>query len=89
MPELRHEMSAENRVSNDTPPTFLFHTANDDPVPVRNTLLFAGAMAAHQRPFEVIVLPDGPHGIGLALGDPKLSWTEGLYRWLQNSTPKL
>lgn len=87
-PEIRHQMSAQNRVSSETPPTFIFHTANDDSVSVQNSLLFAASMAAHQCPFEILVLPDGPHGIGLALNDPKISWTEELYRWLQNHTPK-
>ncbi|KAI2630754.1 alpha/beta-hydrolase [Hypoxylon sp. NC1633] len=76
-------MCAEKRVGACTPPTFLFHTANDAAVPVQNALLFAAAMARHRRPFEILVLPDGPHGIGLALGDERLGWTGELWRWLK------
>jgi acetyl esterase/lipase len=82
-PELVRELSAQYRVSKATPPAFIFHTANDGLVPVHNSLLFAMAMAQNQRPFELFVLPDGPHGIGLALGDPKLTWTAELDRWLR------
>lgn len=82
-PELVHNMSAQYRVTEATPPTFIFHTANDGTVSVQNSLLFSTAMAQHQRPFELFVLPDGPHGIGLALDNPKLTWTAELDRWLQ------
>lgn len=83
-PELVRDMSAQYRVSEATPPTFIFHTANDGAVPVQNSLLFATALAEHKRPFKLFVLPDGPHGIGLAIDDPKLTWTAELDRWLQD-----
>ncbi|KAI2471992.1 alpha/beta-hydrolase [Annulohypoxylon bovei var. microspora] len=76
---------AEKRVNESTPPTFLFHTANDDVVSVQNSLSYAAAMAKHKRPFEMLILPDGPHGAGLALGDEKLGWTGELERWLKGS----
>ncbi|KAI1768874.1 alpha/beta-hydrolase [Hypoxylon sp. FL1150] len=76
-------MCAEKRVGGLTPPTFLFHTANDGAVPVLNALAFAAAMATYKRPFEILVLPDGPHGAGLALGDEKVGWTGELDRWLK------
>ena len=75
--------SAHERVSALTPPTFLFHTANDSAVVVQNSLLFAFMLAEHKVPFELHVLPDGPHGVGLALGDPRLNWTDSLERWLK------
>ncbi|KAI1484364.1 Alpha/Beta hydrolase protein [Biscogniauxia mediterranea] len=76
-------LSAETRVSDRTPPAFLFHTADDALVPVQNSLLFAAQMARRGRPFEILVLPSGPHGVGLALEDPKTSWTAELERWLR------
>ncbi|KAI5918887.1 Alpha/Beta hydrolase protein [Camillea tinctor] len=83
--DMRHRMSAETRVSDRTPPVFIFHTADDQLVPVQNSLLFAAQMARHSRPFQILVLPSGPHGIGLALGDAKRSWTAELERWLRES----
>ncbi|KAM0354884.1 hypothetical protein ACHAPU_000721 [Fusarium lateritium] len=79
------ELSAQNRVTDKTPPTFLFHTSNDDLVPVQNTYLFAEAMAAHGRLAQVMVLPDGTHGIGLATNDPMRNWTPELARFLKYS----
>ncbi|KAK7957291.1 Endo-1-4-beta-xylanase B [Apiospora aurea] len=80
--EVRRGMCAETRVGPHTPPVFLFHTSNDPVVPVQNTLLFAGAMARHRRPFRLVILPDGPHGIGLATEDEERSWTGELERWI-------
>ncbi|KAJ4031236.1 hypothetical protein NW758_012589 [Fusarium oxysporum] len=80
-----HDLSAQNLVSDTTPPTFLFHTFDDQAVPVQNTLMFAEAMAAHKRKAQVLILPDGPHGLGLALDDPVRSWTSELTRFLTYS----
>lgn len=77
------ELSAHLRVSPQTPPTFLFHTANDEAVPVQNSLLFALALAEQKVPFQLLILPDGPHGIGLAQDDAQLDWTFELQRWLK------
>ena len=79
---LVRELSAHLRVGFETPPTFLFHTANDGAVPVQNSLLFASALAEHGVPFELLILPDGPHGIGLPLDNPQLNWSGELERWL-------
>ena len=53
-------------ISDSTPPTFLWHTADDKSVPVENSLRFAGALAAHRVPFQLHVFPHGCHGLGLA-----------------------
>ncbi|KAF0634810.1 hypothetical protein FPSE5266_02405 [Fusarium pseudograminearum] len=79
------ELSVQKRVSDKTPPTFLFHTSNDGLVPVQNTYLYAEAMAKHGRLAHVVVLPDGPHGIGLAQNDPVRNWTPELKRFLTYS----
>jgi acetyl esterase/lipase len=80
---LQKSLSAQNRVSLDTPPIFLFHTANDGAVPVSNALLFAEALAAHRVPFELHVYENGTHGVGLAQGDPILkTWAARLEDWL-------
>jgi acetyl esterase/lipase len=58
--------SLENHVSEKTPPTFLWHTAEDSTVPVQNSLAFAGKLAEHGVPFELHVYPFGGHGLSLA-----------------------
>ncbi|KAL2817532.1 Alpha/Beta hydrolase protein [Aspergillus granulosus] len=84
-PELVEKMSAENRVTADTPPIFLYHSANDATVPVENTLRFIGAMTKKSRPYQALILPDGAHGIALALNDPVRNWEGELDRFLTYS----
>lgn len=60
------EQSLENQVSEDTPPTFLWHTATDDVVPVENSLLFFQALTANGIPAQLHIFPEGPHGLALA-----------------------
>jgi acetyl esterase/lipase len=59
-------LSAELRVGPTTPPAFLWHTADDEAVPLENSLLFASALRAHGVSFALHVFPHGPHGLGLA-----------------------
>lgn len=61
-----YDHSLENLVSEKTPPTFLWHTANDSTVPVENSLFFAASLSKEKIPFELHVYPDGPHGLSLA-----------------------
>lgn len=55
--------ACEKLVSDQTPPAFLWHTAADNGVPVMNSLLYAGALAAHNIPCELHVYPFGSHGL--------------------------
>ena len=55
--------SCEKRVTDHTPPAFLWHTAADGGVPVMNSLLYAGALAKHNIPCELHVYPFGNHGL--------------------------
>ncbi|MHB8293507.1 MAG: alpha/beta hydrolase [Acidimicrobiales bacterium] len=82
-PELRDLLSSEKHVSALTPPTFLWHTAADQTVPVCNSLLFAEALQRHGRPFELHVYEAGPHGMGLAEADGHVgSWSRLCAQWL-------
>lgn len=84
--DLRQYLSLENRVTDRTPPTFLWHTADDNAVPVMNSLLFAEALGRCKVPFALHVFPHGTHGVGLAQDNPTLSaWTGLCARWLANS----
>jgi len=78
------EMSAERRVTRDTPPTFLFHTVDDPAVPVENALLYADALRRHGVIFEMHLYQTGHHGVGLARENPVLrTWTERCADWLR------
>jgi acetyl esterase/lipase len=82
--DLRNLLSSEKHVTEQTPPTFLWHTADDEAVPVENSLLFAQALSRHKVPFESHIFPKGRHGLGLAKDDPQVSaWTELCAKWFQ------
>jgi len=81
--ELRRQLSLETQVTPKTPPTFLWHTADDDGVPVENSLLFAEALRRCGVPFELHVFQSGPHGLGLAPDDAHVgTWPELCADWL-------
>ena len=62
-----HEaLSLETKVSANTPPTFLWHTFEDDCVPVENTLMMASALRRAGVLTEVHIFPRGGHGLALA-----------------------
>ena len=58
-------VSLENHVNNDTPPIFIWHTADDGLVPVQNTIDFTLALAKNKIPFESHIYPSGVHGLAL------------------------
>ena len=62
----RDSVSLEKLVTEEYPPTFLWHTAADKGVPVQNSLLMATALADHSVPFEMHIYPTGKHGLGLS-----------------------
>jgi acetyl esterase/lipase len=77
-------LSNDLAVTKDTPPTFLFHTAADNAVPVENSLLFFAACRRAGVPSELHVFETGRHGVGLAQTDPVLSeWPHLCERWLK------
>lgn len=83
-PKLQEELSSEKRVSSRTPPTFLFHTADDASVPVENSIALFAALRAESVPAELHVFEKGRHGVGLAQGDPALSaWPRLCEAWLR------
>lgn len=58
-----------DHVDSTTPPTFLWHTAQDQVVPVENSLLFSMALSRHKVPFECHILPEGPHGMSVCTNE--------------------
>lgn len=64
--ELSEKMSLEKQVSAKVPPVFIWHTFEDDVVPVENALLFVGALRRAGVSTEFHMFPRGGHGLGLA-----------------------
>lgn len=55
--------SCQNLVSENTPPTFLWHTSKDTCVLPINSLLYAQALSENNIPFEMHIFPFGEHGL--------------------------
>ena len=83
-PKLIELMSNELHVTPQTSPTFLFHTNADTGVVPENSIRFYMALRKAKVPAEMHIFENGPHGVGLALGDPALSaWPVLLTNWLR------
>lgn len=63
--EIMEMVSLEKQVSEDAPPVFIWHTADDGLVPVENTLMFAAALAEKKIPFACHIFESGVHGLSL------------------------
>jgi len=64
-PEKISEYSMQNRVTEKTPPTILFHAQNDKTVPVMNSLLYYQAMTKNKVKGSLFIFPEGEHKIGI------------------------
>jgi acetyl esterase/lipase len=83
-PDLAKNLSGEQAVTKETPPTFIFQTNADTTVPAENATYYFLALRKAGVPAEMHVFEKGPHGIGLAMDDPALSeWSKLLTNWLR------
>ncbi len=75
--------SPQLHVTADTPPAFLWHTAQDATVPAINSMLYAAALQKCDVPYELHIFPFGQHGKALALDDASVGqWRQLLRQWL-------
>jgi acetyl esterase/lipase len=65
-PALLARYRLDEHVSPATPPTFIWHTAQDQVVPAANALRFAAALDANGVPYELHIFERGGHGLALA-----------------------
>jgi hypothetical protein len=78
------QYSPDSRVSAQTPPTFLYHTTDDELVPVDASVTFYRTLRAAGVPAEMHIFAKGKHGSGLGLGDAALDlWPTMLEAWLR------
>lgn len=63
--EMLEMVSPDRHVDENTPPVFLWATAEDDLVPVQHSIRMAHALADHKVPFEMHIFEKGPHGLSL------------------------
>lgn len=77
--------SNELNVSCDTPPCFIWHTANDDVVPVKNSLELAYALTKNNIYYEMHIFPNGCHGLALAYDKNDVGiWSDCACTFLKN-----
>jgi len=86
-PELVADLSNELQVTKETPPCFIWHTYEDNGVPLENSLQFAAALRKAGVPFDLHVYEKGKHGIGLGSqpygGGEKHPWARDCVFWLR------
>jgi acetyl esterase/lipase len=83
-PKLLDDLSNDQRVTAQTPPTFIFQTNADTTVPAENSVRFYLALRKAGVPAELHIYEQGPHGVGLAPTNATLSsWPGRLADWLR------
>lgn len=71
-------------VTGKTPPTFIFHTEDDNTVPVQTSAQFFQALQKAGVPSELHIYQKGEHGVGFAARYPALeTWPLLLENWLR------
>lgn len=63
--ENAEKLSLEKLVNDQTPPAFVWHTYDDNAVPVLNSIEYVRALALHGIPAELHIYPHGEHGLSL------------------------
>jgi acetyl esterase/lipase len=72
-------------VTSQAPPTFIYHTSDDQLVAPEGSLRFYEALRARNIPVEIHIFEHGAHGSGLCGSDPSLStWPQLLQDWLRH-----
>lgn len=78
-------------VDKQTPPAFIWHTAEDRSVPVENSLKFSAALSKNHIPFELHIFPEGKHGLSVctdqvnAKNEYASRWVDMSIRWLNKT----
>jgi acetyl esterase/lipase len=71
--------SNELQVTDTTPPTMLLHAADDRTVDVDNSVQFFEALRHHRVPVEMIIFPQGGHGM---FPLPRDEWLQPTFEWM-------
>lgn len=93
--ELLELLSLEKQVNSDVPPVFIWHTYEDQSVPVENSLLLVSALRRAGISTEFHMYPKGCHGLALATALTETSdgrcvqpecagWINLAHTWLEN-----
>lgn len=83
--------SLDKHVDKMTPPVFIWTTADDEIVPVENSLKLSLALSSNHIPYELHIFPHGPHGMStctMEVGsyDPyNRRWIDMSIKWLNRT----
>lgn len=78
----QHSLTPELKINDQTPPMFIFQTA-DDPYG-NSSLVMAAALRKAKVPVEMHLYPKGGHGYGLRPGNPAAeAWPSLAAKWLR------
>jgi acetyl esterase/lipase len=81
---LLSRLSIETQVTAAMPPVFLVHTAEDESVPLENSLLLLDALRKARVPVEFHAYERGGHGFGVRAGLGTTSgWVDRWVEWMQ------
>ena len=88
--ELLQHYSMQLQVRTDTPPSFLLHAADDDVVPVGNSLLFYDSLRSAKISSEMHLFPHGGHGFGTrgTAGLTTAAWPQLALSWMASQQPR-
>ena len=82
--DLIESYSNELQVTKSTPPTFIVHSADDQVVPIENSLRMKRALQESSVPVELKVYETGGHGFGLVSQSiPASEWPLRCQEWLR------
>lgn len=92
--EEKIKFSIDDAATSDSSPMFLWHTVEDDVVPVEGTLKLGLALTAAGVPYKMSIYPYGPHGVSLATEQTMTwpphvqplaaSWTKEADAWMKS-----
>ncbi len=83
--DLIKKYSAEEGVTKDTPPVFIWHCAPDKAVLVENSMDFAKALEKKGIDCELHIYQTGAHGLGLAKDNDEVKeWFNDCVKWLKS-----
>lgn len=77
--EFRAQINPCSLVNQQTPPCFLWHTVEDQTVPVEHSIEYAVKLRKYNIPVEVHLYQKGKHGLGL---EAPFAWEQEALRWI-------
>jgi acetyl esterase/lipase len=82
---VRH-FSNELQITEKTPPAFLVHSADDNVVPVKNSIVYFQGIQKYNSPSELHIFQKGGHGYGLSVGKGTQSeWPVMCINWIKEN----